>query len=293
MNFTDITLKFIPFFLISIVIEVLLIALWKKEKYSQRESLISLAILIGNRISKLIPIIPAAALIEFAWNHRISTISLDNWWNILLLFITLEFVYYWYHRASHRIRWFWATHVVHHSPEYFNFSAAYRLGWTGAISGAGIFFAPLVWLGFQPSSVITALALNLVYQFWIHTELIPKLGILEWFLNTPSHHRVHHGSNGAYIDRNYGGVLIIFDRLFGTFAVEEASNPPVYGLTHPIKSNNPFKVVFNEWIEIYKDLTSTNSWWERFCYLFAPPEWKFTKKGSPNEQLVFPTDTLR
>ncbi|AFY55406.1 sterol desaturase [Rivularia sp. PCC 7116] len=293
MNFTDITLKFIPFFLISIVIEVLLIALWKKEKYSQRESLISLAILIGNRISKLIPIIPAAALMEFAWNHRISTISLDNWWNLLLLFITLEFVYYWYHRASHRIRWFWATHVVHHSPEYFNFSAAYRLGWTGAISGAGIFFAPLVWLGFQPSSVITALALNLVYQFWIHTELIPKLGILEWFLNTPSHHRVHHGSNGAYIDRNYGGVLIIFDRLFGTFAAEEASNPPVYGLTHPIKSNNPFKVVFNEWIEIYKDLTSTNSFKERFCYLFAPPEWKFTKKGSPDEQLVFPTNTLR
>lgn len=279
MNYTDITLKFIPFFLISIVIEVLLIALWKKEKYSQRESLISLAILIGNRISKLIPIIPAAALMEFAWNHRISTISLDNWWNILLLFIALEFVYYWYHRASHRIRWFWATHVVHHSPEYFNFSAAYRLGWTGGISGVGIFFAPLVWLGFQPSSVITALALNLVYQFWIHTELIPKLGILESFLNTPSHHRVHHASNGTYIDRNYGGVLIIFDRLFGTFAAEEASNPPVYGLTHPIKSNNPFKVVFNEWIEIYKDLTSTNSWWERFCYIFAPPEWKFTKKG--------------
>ena len=290
MNYTDITLKFIPFFLISIAIEVLWIVRWKKEKYPIGESFTSLAIAVGHRMSKIISIIPTAALITFAWNHRISTISLDRWWNILLLFIALEFVYYWYHRASHRIRWFWATHAVHHSPEYFNFSAAYRLGWTGGISGAGIFFAPLVWLGFQPISVITTLALNLIYQFWIHTEMIPKLGILEWFLNTPSHHRVHHASNSAYIDRNYGGVLIIFDRLFGTFAAEEGSNPPVYGLTHPIKSNNPFKVVFNEWIEIYKDLTSTNSWSERFYYLFAPPEWKFTRKSqrSLSENNIMP-----
>ena len=278
MNYADITLKFLPFFLISIAIEVFWILRWKKQKYPMGESLTSLAIAVGHRISKLIPIVPTAALMTFAWEHRISTLSLDNWWNVVLLFIGLEFMYYWYHRASHRIRWFWATHIVHHSPEYFNFSAAYRLGWTGVISGTGLFFVPLVWLGFQPIAVTTALALNLIYQFWIHTELIPKLGILEWFLNTPSHHRVHHASNSAYIDRNYGGVLIIFDRLFGTFAAEEVSNPPVYGLTHPIKSNNPFKVALNEWIEISKDITSANSWSERFCYLFAPPEWKFTRK---------------
>ena len=277
MNYADITLKFLPFFLISIAIEVFWIVRWKKQKYPVKESLISLAIAVGHRMSKIISIIPTAALMTFAWNHRISTISLNHWWNVVLLFIGLEFTYYWYHRASHRIRWFWATHVVHHSPEYFNLSAAYRLGWTGGISGAGVFFMPLVWLGFQPIAVVIALALNLIYQFWIHTELIPKLGILEWFLNTPSHHRVHHASNSAYIDRNYGGVLIIFDRLFGTFAAEEASNPPVYGLTHPIKSNNPFKIALNEWIQIYKDIISTNSWSERFCYLFAPPEWKFTK----------------
>lgn len=121
MNYAHITLKFLPLFLISIAIEVFWVVRWNKQKYSLRESLISLAIAVGHRISKLIPIVPTAGLIAFAWEHRISTIALDRWWNVLLLFIALEFVYYWYHRASHRIRWFWATHAVHHSPEYFNF----------------------------------------------------------------------------------------------------------------------------------------------------------------------------
>jgi sterol desaturase/sphingolipid hydroxylase (fatty acid hydroxylase superfamily) len=275
MNYANLALKTFPFLLILIFIEALLIVGWKKQKYPWKESFISFLIAIGHRISQ---IIPTAGFLIFAWNHRIFTISLNSWWNVLLLFISLEFTYYWFHRASHRIRWFWASHLVHHSPEHFNFSAAYRLGWTGGISGSSIFFMPLAWLGFDPFAIAIALSLNLLYQFWIHTELIPKLGFLEWVLNTPSHHRVHHASNSEYIDRNYGGVLIIFDRLFGTFTSENTLNPPIYGLTHPIKSNNPLKIALHEWIHIFKDIISTNSWKKRFCYAFAPPDWKPNQK---------------
>jgi sterol desaturase/sphingolipid hydroxylase (fatty acid hydroxylase superfamily) len=271
MNYPNIFLKVFPFLLIIIFVEAFLIVEWKKQKYPWKENFVSFVIAIGHRISQMIP---TAGFLIFVWNHRIFTISPNHWWSIPLLFISLEFTYYWFHRASHRIRWFWASHLVHHSSEHFNLSTAYRLGWTGGISGSAIFFMPLAWLGFQPFTIAVALSLNLLYQFWIHTELIPKLGFLEWFLNTPSHHRVHHASNSEYIDRNYGGVLIIFDRLFGSFTSENTSNPPIYGLTHPIKSNNPLKIALYEWMQIFKDIVSTNSWKKRFCYAFAPPDWK-------------------
>lgn len=272
MNYASLFfLKALPFLLILIVMEAIFIVQWKKQKYPWRESFISFMIAIGHRILQMIP---TTGLLILAWHHRIFTISLNSGWSVLLLFICLEFAYYWYHRASHRMRWFWATHAVHHSPEHFNLSAAYRLGWTGGISGSSIFFTPLAWLGFKPSAIAIAMFLNLMYQFWLHTELIPKLGILEWVFNTPSHHRVHHGSNSQYIDRNFGGVLIIFDRLFGTFAIENPSNPPIYGLTHSIKSSNPFTIALHEWVKIFQDVISTDLWWERFCYIFAAPNWK-------------------
>ncbi|BAZ37917.1 hypothetical protein NIES4101_38430 [Calothrix sp. NIES-4101] len=267
----DLLLKIFPIFLIFIFLEAVLIIGWKKQKYPWRESFVSFLIAIGHHLSQ---IIPTTGLLVLAWNHRLFTISLDFWWSPILLFLLIEFTYYWFHRASHRIRWFWASHLVHHSPNSFNLSAAYRLGWTGGISGSAIFFMPLAWLGFPPTSIAIALFLNLLYQFWIHTELIPKLGFLEWFLNTPSHHRVHHASNREYIDRNYGGVLIVFDRLFGTFAEENPTNKTIYGLTHPIKSSNPFKIALGEWVHIFQDMISANSWQERFGYGFAPPDWK-------------------
>ncbi|MBW4512136.1 MAG: sterol desaturase family protein [Scytonematopsis contorta HA4267-MV1] len=281
MNYANAFVKILPFFLILVLIEALVIVKWKKQKYPWQESLTSFLIAIGHRISQLIP---SSGLLLFAWNHRIFTISLNSWWNVLLLFILLEFCYYWFHRASHRIRWFWASHLVHHSPENFNLSTAYRLGWTGGISGSAIFFMPLAWLGFEPFAVGAALLLNLLYQFWIHTELIPKLGIFEWLFNTPSHHRVHHASNSEYIDQNFGGVLIIFDRLFGTFTPENTLNPPIYGLTHPIASRNPFKIALTEWMQIFKDIISAHSWQERFCYAFAPPNWKLNYTATKSKR---------
>jgi sterol desaturase/sphingolipid hydroxylase (fatty acid hydroxylase superfamily) len=205
-------------FLIAIAVEALI--LWHSgNKYSWRESVASFWINIGQIvISKTIIKTLHLALLTGVWHYRLFTIAVNNIWVILLLFVGLEFCYYWHHRASHRVRWIWATHAVHHSVRYFNLSASYRLGWTGWLSGSIFFYLPLCWLGFPPMAVMIGLTLNLLYQFWIHTELIPKLGIVDLFLNTPSNHRVHHAANSQYIDKNYGGVTMVFDRLFGTGA---------------------------------------------------------------------------
>jgi sterol desaturase/sphingolipid hydroxylase (fatty acid hydroxylase superfamily) len=260
-----------PIFLVIILLEIALIQNGRRSTFSWQESLTSLGIAIGHRItSTVFGIVPIAAL-SFAWQHRLFTIAVNQVWEILLLFLGIEFFYYWYHRAAHEIRWLWATHAVHHSAKHLNLSAAYRLGWTGWLSGNFIFFMPLCWLGFHPIVVTMGLGLNLIYQFWIHTELIQKLGWLEWVLNTPSHHRVHHASNPEYIDRNYGGVLIIFDRLFGTFAAEQRDCPLTYGLTHPLRSNNPAIVAFHEWGRLFKDLMMAKTWRDRYWAILGRP----------------------
>nr|AKQ70966.1 fatty acid hydroxylase [bacterium enrichment culture] len=215
----------------------------------------------------------AGAFLYWIWEHRLATIPMDSAWSWLGLFVGQEFCYYWMHRADHRIRWLWATHAVHHSPNQLNLSAAYRLGWTAPVSGAALFFAPLVYIGFSPLVVLVALATNLLYQFWLHTELIGRLGPLEWVLNTPAHHRVHHASNPEYLDRNYGGVLIVFDRLFGTLAVERADTPLVYGLVKPLTTHNPLKIAFHAWWAMFRDLAHARSVREVFLTLLGPPEW--------------------
>jgi len=216
----------------------------------------------------------AGALLYWVWAHRLTELPMDRAWSWVLLFFGQEFCYYWMHRADHRIRWLWATHAVHHSPNQFNLSAAYRLGWTAPVSGAALFFAPLVWIGYSPSVVLAALAINLVYQFWLHTELIDRLGPLEWFLNTPSHHRVHHATNATYLDRNFGGVLIIFDRMFGTFASEHELVPCTYGLVQPLATNNPIRIAFHAWGRVFLDLAAARGLREIVLTLFGPPEWR-------------------
>lgn len=213
-------------------------------------------------------------LIEFAWTHRLATVELNGFASFAVLFLGQELAYYWFHRAAHRVRWFWATHAVHHSPNEFNLGIAYRFGWTGRLAGNAIFFVPMIWLGFAPQAVFATLALNLLYQFWLHTEWVPKLGWLEYVLNTPSHHRVHHASNADYIDANYGGVLIIFDRLFGTFVAERPDLPCRYGLTKPLISHNPVRIAFHEWLNLFNDLRGARSWREAIGYLFGPPGWR-------------------
>ena len=205
---------------------------------------------------------------------------------MLLLFVGLEFFYYWFHRASHTVRWFWASHSVHHSPNQFNLAAAYRLGWFGRFTGTSLFFTPLVLLGFTPQTVLTALFLNLLYQFWIHADWIPKLGWLEYVLNTPSTHRVHHARNPEYLDANFGGVLIVFDRLFGTYVAERGDVPCDFGLVSPaVSSRNPFVLNFEPWIGLAKDLASARSPREVWMYLFGAPGWRPDGKGLTTAEL--------
>lgn len=209
------------------------------------------------------------------WNLRVATLGMDRWWHWALLFVGQEFCYYWMHRADHRIRWFWLNHSVHHSSNQYNLSAAYRLGWTGKLTGAAVFFGPLVWLGFPVPYVVGALSVNLLYQFWLHTELIGKLPRpFEFLFNTPAHHRVHHASNPDYIDCNYGGVLILFDRLFGTFRGQRADEPPRYGLVEPLRSYNPLRIASHAWVGMFHDLRLARGWRETWLTVFGPPEYK-------------------
>lgn len=233
--------------------EMFLLGRSSSPRFSWAESWASLGVAIGHRFTNYFATGVTLAIYYWAWELRPWTIPLNNCWAIGGLFGGLEFCYYWYHRAAHQYRWLWATHSVHHSSRYFNLSAAYRLGWTGLLSGNFLFFLPLCWLGFHPLAVMTGLGLNLLYQFWIHTELIPKLGPLEWIFNTPSHHRVHHAANPEYVDRNYGGVLILCDRLFGTFTAERPQLRPRYGLTDQWYSTNPVAIACHEWHRMWTD----------------------------------------
>ena len=222
----------------------------------------------------------AGPAIELAWKHRLATVPLGGLASFAALFVGQEFCYYWYHRAAHRVRWFWATHAVHHSSNEFNLGVAYRFGWTGRLAGNALFFVPMIWLGFAPRAVFATLALNLIYQFWLHAEWAPRLGWLEVVLNTPSHHRVHHASNARYIDANYGGVLIVFDRLFGTFIAERDDLPCRYGLVTPLISHNPIRIAFHEWLKLVGDLRRARSWREAAGYLFGPPGWRPRTQGA-------------
>ena len=243
----------------------------RREGYDWRAFAASMADALGRHAVDLAGVSLAAPVLVWAHVHRIRTLELSSPLAFFLLFVGLEFFYYWYHRAAHRVRWFWATHAVHHSPNELTLAAALRLGWTGKPTGTGLFFAPLVWLGFPPTAVFAALGINLLYQFWLHAPWMPRLGALEWVLNTPTHHKVHHASNVEYLDCNYGGVLIVFDRLFGTFVDLRGDVPPHYGLTTPLRTHNPLRIATHEWVNLARDLRQAEGWRARLAMVFGPP----------------------
>jgi sterol desaturase/sphingolipid hydroxylase (fatty acid hydroxylase superfamily) len=261
-------------FAVAALVEAILIARLRHERYDWRQSMASIGVAIVQRLVNVAAGGLVLATLIKVWEHRLWTIPLDAWWDYLLLFVAVEFTYYWHHRCSHECRWFWATHSVHHSPQKMYLSGAVRLGWTGQISGAFLFYAPLVWLGFSPIAVLMMLLANLVYQFWLHTELIGSLGNFDRVFNSPSNHRVHHAVNPIYLDRNYGGVIMLFDHVFGTYQRELAANPPRYGLVKQIESHNPFRIALNEWWQITKDLRASASFKQALGYLFAAPGWR-------------------
>ncbi len=274
----------LPFVVFCSLLEAVILS--RKSHYDWRAAGVSVLDLIV-RISMQIFVRTSIAtpFIILAYRNRLQTIEFEGVGIFLALFFGQEFCYYWYHRAAHRVRWFWCNHSVHHSPNELNLSAAYRIGIFGQLSGTTLFFIPLIWLGFAPRLVFQLLTLNLLYQFWIHATWIPKLGWLEWVFNTPSAHRVHHAANLNYLDANYGGVLIIFDRLFGTYKAEQAAEPCRYGLVTPLKTYNPVKVELHQWVDLWKDLRSTLNPWHWMQYLIQPPGWKHTGNSQTTEDL--------
>jgi sterol desaturase/sphingolipid hydroxylase (fatty acid hydroxylase superfamily) len=205
------------------------------------------------------------------YRHRLFDIAVDGWRPLLGLFLGMEFLYYWFHRASHTVHWLWASHGVHHSSTRLNFSAAYRLGWTNALSGGWLLFAPLVWLGYPPVAVFGAFAANLAFQFLLHTETVGRLGPLERIFNTPSQHRVHHACNPGLLDRNFGGVLIVFDRLFGTQADEPRGEPLQYGLMGTAPSHNPLRIALGGWAALLRRLAGARGLGQALRIAFGRP----------------------
>lgn len=275
----------LPVVLGAALIEGLWIARTSADGHDWKEWATSLGDVAVRRLLAFAPYGFLAPIFFWLYDHRLFTVSVDSIGGALLLFLSLEFFYYWFHRASHTMRYFWNSHSVHHSPNRFTLSAAYRLGWLGKFTGATIFFTPMALLGFEPATVLIALQLNLTYQFWIHAEWIPKLGWLEYVLNTPSAHRVHHARNPEYLDANFGGVLIVFDRLFGTYVEERADVPCQFGLVTPVTTYNPIRINFGPWIGLAKDLAGARSVGEAWMFLFGPPGWRPDGQGLTTREL--------
>ncbi len=222
-------------------------------------------------------IVVSIPIISFFRDHRVTDLG-QGWVAWVVALVAWDFAYYWSHRSQHRIRFGWANHVQHHSSEHYNLSTALRQPVTNWQEW--VFFPVIALLGVQPWIVFAAGSINLLYQYWIHTEVIDRLPRwFEYVFNTPSHHRAHHGSQQQYLDRNYAGILILWDRLFGTF--EPEVERVRYGLTHNIDTYNPLRIATHEWRDIAVDIASARTWHDRFSYLLRGPGWAYARRPSP------------
>ena len=238
--------------------------------YEARDTKASLSMLAGNIAVNLAMAGAVGALSKFVFKHRIVNLQASKW-SLPVAMVAWDFLYYLDHRCMHEVRLFWANHVTHHSSECYNLSTALRQPWSGFLMSW--VFLPLPLVGIPSSHVAKAGQLNLLYQYWIHTETIDKLPKpFEAVLNTASHHRVHHGANPQYLDKNYGGILIIWDKLFGTF--EPEVRRVKYGLTKNIKTFNPARIGYHEFIDIARDVRGASRWRDRLGYVFGGPGWK-------------------
>ena len=281
MNLNPIILS-IPIFFLLIGIELLYSWFSKKKIYRLGDAYANIGCGIFEQVTGIFVKVITVGLYSLVYQHlRIFDIPV-NGWTILLLFLGVDFTYYWAHRLSHEVNLFWVGHVVHHQSEDYNLSVALRQGALQKLFTAP-FALPLALLGFSDEWFLYISAFNTLYQFWIHTEAIGKLGPLEWVLNTPSHHRVHHGRDPKYIDKNHAGSLIIWDRMFGTFQAEEEH--PHYGITKPTETFNPVKAHWLPIKQLAADVASVRGW-NKVKLLFMPPGWY------PNENGGFQSPTL-
>jgi sterol desaturase/sphingolipid hydroxylase (fatty acid hydroxylase superfamily) len=269
----------VPLFVLAIVIEMIWAARHAPTAYEPGDTLTSLLMGLGSTVAGALVAGTIAIAAGWLYTHRVATVP-ALWWTWPIVFVLDDFNYYWFHRTAHRVRLFWAAHVNHHSSQHYNLSTALRQTWTGF---PALSFTFRIWpalFGVAPGMLLTVGAINLVYQFWIHTEAIGRLP--RWFeavMNTPSHHRVHHGTNPRYLDRNYAGVLIIWDRLFRTFEAERDDDPVRYGIVHQLGTFSLWTVAFHEWTGIVRDLWHA-PFRAKLGYLVREPGW--THDGSRN-----------
>jgi sterol desaturase/sphingolipid hydroxylase (fatty acid hydroxylase superfamily) len=252
----------VPGFILLLIVEMIVSRRQDRSRYEARDTLTSLLLGTGSQVAGAL--VGAAVIGMAVWVHQFRLfdigIAFGTWW--------------WaFHRSAHRVRWFWASHVIHHSSQHYNLSTALRQTWTGFFSLAFIFRLPLFLIGFPPAMVFFCAGLNLIYQFWIHTEAIGRMP--KWFeavMNTPSHHRVHHGVNPRYLDANYAGVFIIWDRMFGSFVPERDDDPVRYGIVKQLGSFNILWAAVHEWVGIAKDVW-TAPWRHKLGYIWREPGW--------------------
>lgn len=264
----------LPVFFLAIIIEKWFDHSNQLNLYQTKDFLVSLSMLVLTAIVEFIP--KLLAFVAFVYLHDLSPLSdivVRQWWAWLILIFLDDISYYAFHRANHEVRLFWAGHVTHHSSQYLNFGTALRQG-VGERIHKYIFWLWIPLLGFDPIMLFMVMSINLIFQFWVHTELVYKFPRpIEYIFNTPSHHRVHHASNTRYLDCNHAGLFIIWDRLFGTFSEEMKEEKPVYGLTQNIDSYNPAYVATHEYISLWRDIKRASSFKDKLKYIFYAPGW--------------------
>lgn len=281
----------IPVFFLLIGIELIAARIAGRSDYRLADSVSDLSCGV---LQQLLEVFLKAALFAgyaFVFERlRVAAVPASSAAGWAACFVGVDFFYYWFHRMSHEVNAIWATHVVHHQSEDFNLAVALRQGaFQGAMSW--VFYLPLAWMGFPPAMFLTIVSISTLYQFWIHTQLIGRLGPLEWAFNTPSHHRVHHGRNPRYIDRNHGGTLIVWDRLFGTFQAEEET--PVYGITKPLASWNPVWANVHYWLELVQMAARARGVGDRLRVFLKPPGWRPEALGGSLEAPAVDAATYR
>lgn len=284
-DFPNIILFAIPFFILAMLLELYVTIKQNIKTYEPKDAFSSIAMGLGNVFIGFLS--KALVLLALTWVYQFRFFTIPvTWWSFILIFFADDFSYYWFHRISHECRLFWASHVVHHSSQKYNLSTALRQTWSGGFY-TFIFWLWLPLLGFHPAMILLQMSISLLYQFWIHTETIEQMP--KWFeavFNTPSHHRVHHGSNPIYLDRNHAGILIVWDKLFGTFQPELKDEKVTYGLVKNINTFNPIKIAFLEWLYMFKDaFTGRKTFRERLNYLFKPPGWRHDGTGKISNDL--------
>lgn len=272
----------IPFFVLTILIELAALK-WldhddtplnqrPRTGYLGKDARTSIAMGFGSLFSSLALKVGSFFVYIAVFTHLAAwELPTDTWWYWVLLIVGVDLSFYWSHRFVHRVNVGWAAHQAHHSSEYMNFATALRQKWNPWFEF--FFWLPLPFLGFAPWTIYVAFGFNLIYQFFTHTELIGKLPRpIELVMNTPSHHRVHHGSDPEYLDKNYAGIFIVWDRMFGTFQPE--LHRPTYGLTKPVETYNLIKLQYGDYAQIWRNVRASDSLRDKLGYLFGPPGWE-------------------